>query len=167
MSDRNRNKLPNNLPQLQNLVKRDPDSYKEEVRVWSGACKCQCSEYSKRYTCWALITKTNLIMDVTQFFFPEYLSLPHRFKTGGVFLCYLLVGWSWNTVSITTGHVSLAWMIDSLTPTSDQDRISPYRINTISNRQMMRLKKKINWEIISWSSTEFSKLASPELYCRQ
>lgn len=30
MSDRNRNKLPNNLPQLQNLVKRDPDSYKEE-----------------------------------------------------------------------------------------------------------------------------------------
>ena len=31
MSDRNRNKLPNNLPQLQNLVKRDPDSYREEV----------------------------------------------------------------------------------------------------------------------------------------
>jgi len=30
MSDRNRNKLPNNLPQLQNLVKRDPDSYREE-----------------------------------------------------------------------------------------------------------------------------------------
>ncbi|KAJ7392999.1 Protein SDA1 [Desmophyllum pertusum] len=30
MSDRNRNKLPNNLPQLQNLVKRDPESYKEE-----------------------------------------------------------------------------------------------------------------------------------------
>lgn len=33
MSDRNRNKLPNNLPQLQNLVKRDPDSYGEEVSV--------------------------------------------------------------------------------------------------------------------------------------
>jgi len=33
MSDRNRNKLPNNLPQLQNLVKRDPDSYREEVSV--------------------------------------------------------------------------------------------------------------------------------------
>ncbi|XP_020617627.1 protein SDA1 homolog [Orbicella faveolata] len=30
MSDRNRNRLPNNLPQLQNLVKRDPDSYREE-----------------------------------------------------------------------------------------------------------------------------------------
>lgn len=31
MSERNRNKLPTNLPQLQNLVKRDPDSYREEV----------------------------------------------------------------------------------------------------------------------------------------
>lgn len=30
MSDRNRNKLPNNLPQLQNLIKRDPNSYKDE-----------------------------------------------------------------------------------------------------------------------------------------
>ena len=25
------NKLPNNLPQLQNLIKRDPGSYKDEV----------------------------------------------------------------------------------------------------------------------------------------
>ncbi|CAG2254465.1 SDA1 [Mytilus edulis] len=30
MSDRNHNKLPNNLPQLQNLIKRDPNSYREE-----------------------------------------------------------------------------------------------------------------------------------------
>ncbi|XP_033631538.1 protein SDA1 homolog [Asterias rubens] len=30
MSDRNRNQLPNNLPQLQNLIKRDPESYVEE-----------------------------------------------------------------------------------------------------------------------------------------
>ena len=51
MSDRNRNKLPNNLPQLQNLVKRDPDSYKEEVSVWSGACIWQHSELSGTYTC--------------------------------------------------------------------------------------------------------------------
>ena len=33
MSDRNRNQLPNNLPQLQNLIKRDPESYVEEVTV--------------------------------------------------------------------------------------------------------------------------------------
>lgn len=30
MTDRNQNKLPNNLPQLQNLIKRDPESYKDE-----------------------------------------------------------------------------------------------------------------------------------------
>ena len=31
-----------------------------------------------------------------------------------------------------------------LTPMSDQDRISPYNINTISGRQVMRKKKNIN-----------------------
>ena len=41
---------------------------------------------------------------------------------------------------------------------SDQDRISPYNINTISSRQVMRMKKNINWGIISWSNTKFSKL---------
>ncbi|XP_019621562.1 PREDICTED: protein SDA1 homolog isoform X2 [Branchiostoma belcheri] len=30
MSERNRNQLPNNLPQLQNLIKRDAESYREE-----------------------------------------------------------------------------------------------------------------------------------------
>ncbi|KAK2563401.1 Protein SDA1-like protein [Acropora cervicornis] len=31
MTEKKGNKLPNNLPQLQNLVKRDPDSYREEL----------------------------------------------------------------------------------------------------------------------------------------
>ena len=31
-----------------------------------------------------------------------------------------------------------------LNPMSDQDRISPYNINTISSRQVMRIKKSIN-----------------------
>ena len=30
MSKRQNNQLPNNLPQLQNLIKRDPESYREE-----------------------------------------------------------------------------------------------------------------------------------------
>ena len=30
------------------------------------------------------------------------------------------------------------------TPICDQDRISPYNINTISSRQVMRIKKNIN-----------------------
>ena len=36
-----------------------------------------------------------------------------------------------------------------LTPMSDQDRISPYNISTISSRQVMRIKKNINIGITS------------------
>lgn len=36
MSGRQGNKLPSNLPQLQNLIKRDPTSYTEEVRTGGG-----------------------------------------------------------------------------------------------------------------------------------
>ena len=34
--------------------------------------------------------------------------------------------------------------LNPLSPTSDQDRISPYTINMISSRQVMRVKKNIN-----------------------
>ena len=34
--------------------------------------------------------------------------------------------------------------LNPLTPMSDQDRISPHNINTISTRQVMRMKKNIN-----------------------
>lgn len=37
MSGRQGNKLPSNLPQLQNLIKRDPTSYTEEVREGAAA----------------------------------------------------------------------------------------------------------------------------------
>ena len=57
--------------------------------------------------------------------------------------------------------------LNPLIPMSDQDRISPYNINTISSRQVMRIKKNINKGIISWSNTKFSKLTSQELYSRQ
>ena len=50
---------------------------------------------------------------------------------------------------------------------SDQDRVSPYNINIISSRQVMRMKKNINQGIISWSNTKFSKLTPQELYDRQ
>ena len=36
------------------------------------------------------------------------------------------------------------FVIRPLTPVSDQDRISPYDINTISSKQVMRIKKNIN-----------------------
>ena len=43
---------------------------------------------------------------------------------------------------------------------SDQDRISPYNINTILSRQVMSLKKNINNGIINWSNTKFSEVTS-------
>ena len=54
-----------------------------------------------------------------------------------------------------------------LTPMNDQDRISTYNINTMSSRQEMRIWKNINYRIISWLNTKFSKLTSLELYGRQ
>ena len=48
-----------------------------------------------------------------------------------------------------------------------QERISPYNVNTISRRQVMRTQKNINSEIISWSNTKFSDITSQELYDRQ
>ena len=34
--------------------------------------------------------------------------------------------------------------VNPFTPTSDQDRISPYNINTISSRQVMRIDLRIS-----------------------
>ena len=34
--------------------------------------------------------------------------------------------------------------VNPFAPMSDQDRISPYNINIISSRQVMRIKKSIN-----------------------
>ena len=47
---------------------------------------------------------------------------------------------------------------------SDQDRISPYNIRTISSRQMMKIKKNFNLGIIGWSNTKFSKLTLQKNY---
>ena len=48
------------------------------------------------------------------------------------------------------GYPKITWLIinrvdhvNPLTPMSDQDRISPYNINTMASRQVMRIKKKI------------------------
>ena len=50
------------------------------------------------------------------------------------------------------------WLLNPLTPISDQDRISSYNINTVSTKQVMRKKENINLEILSWSHTKFSEL---------
>ena len=48
--------------------------------------------------------------------------------------------------------------VNALTPMSNWDRISPYNINAISTRQVMRIKKTINFGTISRSNTKFSDL---------
>ena len=44
----------------------------------------------------------------------------------------------------TSSELIFELLIYLLTPISDQDRISPYNVNAISGRQVMRIKKNIN-----------------------
>ena len=46
-------------------------------------------------------------------------------------------------------------MLNALAPLSDQDSISPYNDNTVSNRQAMRKQKHINDRKIRGSNTNF------------
>ena len=56
-----------------------------------------------------------------------------------------------NPICQSNHPISYPYMghVNPLTPMSDQDIISPYNINTISRRQVMRIKKNISYEIIS------------------
>ena len=45
-----------------------------------------------------------------------------------------------------------------LTPMSDQERISPHNINTITTIQVMRIEKNVNVGINSQFNTKFSEL---------
>ena len=71
---------------------------------------------------------------------------------------------TYNNSQITDCHSPLSGQLfitfNPLTPMNDQDRISSYNINTISTRQVMRIKKNINLGIISWTITKFSELTS-------
>ena len=63
------------------------------------------------------------------------------------------------------------WWIqfNSFTPRSDQYTYlnSPYNINTLSSRQVMRIKKIFNNGILFGYNTKFSGLAKKEMYCHQ
>ena len=39
-------------------------------------------------------------------------------------------------------------MLNPITPMSDQDRISPYNINTISRKDEMRIRKISIWKLL-------------------
>ena len=70
----------------------------------------------------------------------------------------------WDNVSITQTDMSDISSkggqvtVNPLTPTSGQNRISPYNVNTTSTRWVMRIKKNITFGIIGWSNVKFSKL---------
>ena len=50
----------------------------------------------------------------------------------------------------------------------DWDRMSPYNVDTMSSRQVMKIiTKNVNWGTIGWSNTKFSALISYKLYGRQ
>ena len=58
----------------------------------------------------------------------------------------------------------LLMSVNPLTSMSDQDRISPYNINTKPTRWVTRIKKNIKLGIISSSNNKFSALALYKLY---
>ena len=60
--------------------------------------------------------------------------------------------------SLASYYLVIGKLFNPLTPISDQDRLSPYNMNTISTRKVMRIKKNINLGIISGSNTKFSVL---------
>ena len=53
-----------------------------------------------------------------------------------------------DQMQITVAKYYLVEVVNPLTPMSDEDRISPNNIHTISSRQVVRIKKYINLGII-------------------
>ena len=49
-----------------------------------------------------------------------------------------------SAFNLTQNEICFQDQLNLLTPINDQDRISPHNINTISNRQVMRIKENIN-----------------------
>ena len=63
----------------------------------------------------------------------------------------VLVCWTLDSVDLIIKGTENAgnphndeWAVNPSTVMRDQDRISPYNINTISSRQVMRIKKNTN-----------------------
>ena len=69
-----------------------------------------------------------------------------------------------DQMQITVAKYYLVEVVNPLTPISDEDRISPNNINTISSRQVVRIKKYINlgyyyyYWVINLFTIKFSEL---------
>ena len=58
-------------------------------------------------------------------------------------------GWAERSKILLFFHFLRLSLFDSLLPVIDQNRISPYNINTLSSSQKLRIKKNNNEGIIS------------------
>ena len=93
------------------------------------------------------------------------ISVIHPAAPGVLLFCFNLIFLS-SVIFYWTDTETWNLIINPLTLRSDQDRISPYNINSMSRWQVMRIKRNISQAIISWSNTKISKLTSWELYSR-
>ena len=93
------------------------------------------------------------------------ISVIHPAVPGVLLFCFNLIILS-SVIFYWTDTETWNLIINPLTLRSDQDRISPYNINSMSRWQVMRIKRNISQAIISWSNTKISKLTSWELYSR-
>ena len=93
------------------------------------------------------------------------ISVIHPAAPGVLLFCFNLIFLS-SVIFYWTDTETCNLIISPLTLRSDQDRISPYNINSMSRRQVIRIKRNISQAINSWSNTKISKLTSWELYSR-
>ena len=93
------------------------------------------------------------------------ISVIHPAAPGVLLFCFNLIFLS-SVIFYWTDTETWNLIINPLTLRSDQDRISPYNINSMSRRQVIRIKRNISRAINSWSNTKISKLTSWELYSR-
>ena len=93
------------------------------------------------------------------------ISVIHPAAPGVLLFCFNLIFLS-SVIFYWTDTETWNLIMNPLTLRSDQDRISPYNINSMSRWQVIRIKKNISQAINSWSNTKISKLTSWELYSR-
>ena len=93
------------------------------------------------------------------------ISVIHPAAPGVLLFCFNLIFLS-SVIFYWTDTETWNLIINPLALRSDQDRISPYNINSMSRRQVIRINRNISQAINSWSNTKISKLMSWELYNR-
>ena len=93
------------------------------------------------------------------------ISVIHPAAPGVLLSCFNLIFLS-SVIFYWTDTETWNLIINPLTLRSDQDRISPYNINSMSRRQVIRINRNISRAINSWSNTKISKLTLWELYSR-